>query len=324
LDKTIEALDKQFKEAMQLYAVDREAGMAKAESSIAEHNATFLGNALNKNGLASTAELLSKLVAQKDRRELTLQRLKNREEDIKRQELHQNELLALRQREVAIKEQNAQSKLLKTTDDVQADLQARGVNISSYKDREEVAKVVSSMAELNSLRNDVINNPGLVGRQGQIKQFTDKYIKSFKGEAPPLDESKIAEADQKALLFSKKYASMLTRYEQALAGGSRGFTVAFQKRFNDLLSQNQFNAPSVTKLFDDMSHEIASGARQKSNKLTYGTLEDMASNFQSGLEETKSNTSIPTVTTKEQYDDLPPNSFYLEDGKKYRKPQNGK
>jgi hypothetical protein len=36
--------------------------------------------------------------------------------------------------------------------------------------------------------------------------------------------------------------------------------------------------------------------------------------------ETKSNVSIPTVTTKEQYDVLPSNSLYLEDGKTYRKP----
>ena len=154
------------------------------------------------------------------------------------------------------------------------------------------------MAELNSLRNDVINNPNLIGRQGQIQQFTDRYIKSLKGEAPPLDESKVAQADQEALLFSKKYASMLTRYEQALAGGSRGFTVAFQKRFNDLLSQNQFNAPSITRLFDDMSHEIAAGARQKSNKLTYGTLEDMATNFQSGLEEPRTTTALAQPSEK--------------------------
>jgi len=92
LDKTIEALDRQFKEAMQIYAVDREAGMAKAQSAIAEHNATFLGDALKKNGLAYSADLLSKAVAQKDKKELAMQTLKNREEDIKRQERHQKEI----------------------------------------------------------------------------------------------------------------------------------------------------------------------------------------------------------------------------------------
>jgi hypothetical protein len=80
LDKTIEALDKQFKEAMQLYAVDREAGMAKAESSIAEHNATFLGDSLKNKGLAFSADLLSKLVEQKNKRELTQQRIQDKAE----------------------------------------------------------------------------------------------------------------------------------------------------------------------------------------------------------------------------------------------------
>jgi len=74
LDKTIEALDRQFKEAMQIYAVDKEAGMAKAQSAIAEHNATFLGDALKKNGLAYSADLLAKAVAQKDKKELAMQK----------------------------------------------------------------------------------------------------------------------------------------------------------------------------------------------------------------------------------------------------------
>jgi hypothetical protein len=294
LDKTIEALDRQLKEAMQTYATNRELGMQKAEAAIAEHNAQFLGDALKKNGLAYTSDFLTKAVQQNDKRELAYQRLKDRAEDKRIQQEHYREIerqgrerLNLSKEEFELKKQTAASKLLKTVDDVDADLRSRGVNISSAKDRAEVAKVVASMAELQSLRNDVINNPNLVGRQGQIKQFVDRYLKSFKGESPPIDESKIAQEDQEALLFSKKYASMLTRYEQALAGGAKGFTVALQRRFNDLLSQNQFNAPSMARLFDDMSHEIAAGARQKSNKLTYGILEDMAANFQSGLETPK-------------------------------------
>ena len=77
---------------MQIYAVDKEAGMAKAQSAIAEHNATFLGDALKKNGLAYSADFLSKAVAQKNKIELAMQKLKDREEDIKRQERHQKEI----------------------------------------------------------------------------------------------------------------------------------------------------------------------------------------------------------------------------------------
>ena len=311
LDKTIENLHRGFQDALALAPTDRKAAEEKAMSTINKENADFLRELYNKTGLVGASKTIAELLKQAESRQKLMQQEEMKmiktphELEIERHEL---EMERQGRRGLDIKEKSSNAKLLKTTDDVQADLISRGVNISSPKDRAEVAKVVASMAELNSLRNDVINKPGLVGRQGQIQQFTDRYIKSFKGEAPPLDESKVAQADQEALLFSKKYASMLTRYEQALAGGSRGFTVAFQKRFNDLLSQNQFNAPSITRLFDDMSHEIAAGARQKSNKLTYGTLEDMASNFQSGLEEPKTTTTpakpsekpIPTEADRER------------------------
>ena len=301
LDKTIENLHRGFQDALALAPTDRKAAEEKAMSTINRENADFLRELYNKTGLVGASKTIAELLKQAESRQKLMQQEEMKmiktphEIEIERHEL---EMESQGRRGLDIKEKSSNAKLLKTTDDVQADLISRGVNISSPKDRAEVAKVVASMAELDSLRNDVINNPGLIGRQGQIQQFTDRYIKSFKGEAPPLDESKIAQADQDALLFSKKYASMLTRYEQALADGSRGFTVALQKRYNDLLSQNQFNAPSMIKLFDDMSHEIASGARQKSFKLTYGILEDMASNFQGGLEET---TPVTKTATQPQF-----------------------
>ena len=301
LDKTIENLHRGFQDALALAPTDRKAAEEKAMSTINRENADFLRELYNKTGLVGASKTIAELLKQAESRQKLMQQEEMKmiktphEIEIERHEL---EMERQGRRGLDIKEKSSNAKLLKTTDDVQADLISRGVNISSPKDRAEVAKVVASMAELDSLRNDVINNPGLIGRQGQIQQFTDRYIKSFKGEAPPLDESKIAQADQDALLFSKKYASMLTRYEQALAGVSKGFTVALQKRYNDLLSQNQFNAPSMIKLFDDMSHEIASGARQKSFKLTYGILEDMASNFQGGLEET---TPVTKTATQPQF-----------------------
>ena len=301
LDKTIDDLHRGMQDAAILYAKDKEAGHQKAMLTMAENQASFMKDFYDKNGMGQTYEMSKQIYDMKNKKyeEMKKEEAKNAITPYQERMLLQGEeRLKQGKRGLDIREKSSNAKLLKTTDDIQADLISRGVNISSPKDRAEVAKVVASMAELDSLRNDVINKPGLVGRQGQIQQFTDRYIKSYKGEAPPLDESKIAQADQDALLFSKKYASMLTRYEQALADGSRGFTVAFQKRYNDLLSQNQFNAPSMIKLFDDMSHEIASGAKQKSFKLTYGILEDMASNFQSGLEET---TPVTKTATQPQF-----------------------
>ena len=196
------------------------------------------------------------------------------------------ERLKLDKERVQIERQKLSSRI----DDVGKELNSMGVYIADKKDRAAVQESVGAMAELKGLQKEVTNNPNLVGRQGQIAQFTDRYLKSFKG-GESFDESKVSQADQEALLFAKKYASMLTRYERALAGSGRsGSTVSFQNRYNSLLSQNQFNAASMSQLFDDMQKEAASVAMTKSNNLTYPMLDDMANRFNTRLSEPTSST----------------------------------
>jgi hypothetical protein len=167
-----------------------------------------------------------------------------------------------------------------SVDDVSADLSSRGIRIADKKDRSAVESTVNAMANLQELKSQVVQDPSLVGRQGQIRQFTDRYIKSFKG-GPAVDESTVKPEDQAALRFSKKYASMLTRYEQALAGSARaGSTVFFQKRYNDLLAASQFNPAGMAALLDDMTMEIGREAMTKSPKLTMSILQDMATDFE--------------------------------------------
>lgn len=185
------------------------------------------------------------------------------------------------------------SKTAAAADDVVSYLSDKGIQIADKKDRAAVQSAVNAMANLQSLKNQISTDKDLVGRQGQIRQFTDRYIESFKnGGAEPTGSVE----DQAALRFAKKYASMLTRYEQALAGSSRsGSTVAFQKRYNDLLSQNQFNAAGMNALLDDMSVEVARGAREKSPKITIGLMEQMASDFESGMGDTPVTPTSPVA-----------------------------
>jgi hypothetical protein len=183
-----------------------------------------------------------------------------------------------------------------SADDVSSYLSNKGIHISDKKDRASVQSAVNAYSTLQSLKADVASDPSLVGRQGQIRQFADKYYQSFKGEGPAVDESGVKPEDQAALRFAKKYASMLTRYEQALAGTSRsGSTVAFQKRFNALLSQDQFNAVGLSALMDDMEVEVARGAREKSPKITMGLMEEMSSEFGAGLDQPTFTSSKPAT-----------------------------
>lgn len=186
------------------------------------------------------------------------------------------------------------------SDDVAADLLSRGVRIADKKDRAAVESTVNAMSNLQELKNQVVQDPTLVGRQAQIRQFTDRYIQSFKGGSA-VDESGVKPEDQAALRFAKKYASMLTRYEQALAGTARaGSTVFFQKRYNDLLSASQFNPAGMAALMDDMQMEIGREAMTKSPKLNMGILQEMATEFQGRTGEVAPSTTTSALTEDEK------------------------
>jgi hypothetical protein len=89
------------------------------------------------------------------------------------------------------------------------------------------------------------------------------------GTPPPPDDENL---NQASLRWAKKYATYLVEYERALAGGAKGFTVFFQRRFNDLLSQNQFNAEGMSGLLDD---QIREAARLAAGKTVYATPENL-------------------------------------------------
>lgn len=190
-------------------------------------------------------------------------------------------------------------------DDVASYLSSKGINISDKKDRAAVQSAVDAYSTLQSLKDLVSDDPNLVGRQGQIRQFTDKYYKSFKGEGPAVNESDVKQDDQAALRFAKTYASMLTRYERALADGGRsGSTVSFQNRYNDLLSQNQFNPAGLAALMNDMQDEMTKMARVKSPKISHSMMEEMATEFGAGLQATPSKAAPAAGGATEK---LPPN-----------------
>jgi hypothetical protein len=56
------------------------------------------------------------------------------------------------------------------------------------------------------------------------------------------------------------YAEYLVNYERALAGGARGFTVQFQKRFNEIMAQDQFTSSGFKNLMDEQTRSLRSGA----------------------------------------------------------------
>ena len=252
LDKTIEALDRQFKEVMQIYAVDKEAGMAKAQSAIAEHNATFLGDALKKNGLAYSADLLSKAVAQKDKKELAMQKLKDREEDIKRQERQHRENIALREREVALREKEEQRKIAADNDQSSEDAAQAIAKYSQsppgLRDKNR-NRILARVREINPNYNEVTYKD----RDAAYKQFiTPNGVGA------------------KQIVAFNTVADHLNSIEELSKALQNGDTQAINRVSNYL--ETQFGIPNVTNF--NAAKQFVSGEVVKAITGTAGALKD--------------------------------------------------
>jgi hypothetical protein len=145
-----------------------------------------------------------------------------------------------------------------------------GKGKSAEAKNDQVAGAANAMAEAMSLSNLVRKNPDVVGRVGQAKSFIDKYVGSLDSSGIETDKTPKPQnqQEQEALLFAKRYAAYLIRYEQALAGSAKGFTVAFMKRFNDLMQSNQFNPEGFDGLMKEQIRELAARSSALSTKIT--------------------------------------------------------
>ena len=141
----------------------------------------------------------------------------------------------------------------------------------SEKDAPEIMVAANALGDAYAIKQSVADHPEWVGRTGQIKNIFNKTIESINSGSPEPDDE-----GQPELIFAKRYAEYLTNYERALAGGARGFTVQFQKRFNSLLDQNQFNAAGMSNLMDEQMRTITAKAAEKSPTLNRENLTDIS------------------------------------------------
>ena len=180
-------------------------------------------------------------------------------------------------------------------DPAQLEMVTKNLGVDLGADAPAAAQIAASMAESASLAKYVKDNPEVMGRSGQMKGFIDRYISSFNsGDTSQIDaEANKADPEtQKALLFAKRYAKFLTDYERAVAGGARGFTVNLQQRYNQLMSSGQFNPSSFIQLMREHSKEIASGATQLGEGITYDKLMNLGGTIRSNAGDNTVNEAI--------------------------------
>ena len=167
-----------------------------------------------------------------------------------------------------------------------------------------------SLATADELKQYAKENPQYLGRQGQIAQNVNRYIDSWDASGRTSDIESMPDNGEPALIFAKKYAAYLVGYERTLAGSNRGMTQAFQKRFNDLMSQDQFNSQAFEQLMNEQMREVARATASKDPSITGPELYAYGKNIYKRAElpfETKQ----PDTTQTQQ---LPPG---IPEGSKY-------
>ena len=265
--KKHEEFRKEMEDAIKLASTDKEAGLTAAKLAAVKAGSAVINAQIDKGDLVGAFNVMDK----------------SQQAAIKAYDIYQKEkqsdkaIAAANERARLQREQALELAKLKTVtpSDTASDVRNYlGVDFGKGKSadtkNDQVAGAANAMAEAMSLANLVRKNPDVVGRVGQAKSFIDKYVKSLDSTGIETDKTPRPDSqqEQEALLFAKRYAAYLIRYEQALAGTAKGFTVAFMRRFNDLMQSNQFNPEGFDGLMKEQIRELASRTAALSTKIT--------------------------------------------------------
>jgi hypothetical protein len=306
LDKTIENLHRGFQDALALAPTDRKAAEEKAMSTINKENADFLRELYNKTGLVGASKTIAELLKQAESRQNLM-----RQEEMKM--IRTPHELEIERHELEMERQGRRGL------DIKENKQGRGGDIPKDKEtRNEHRFRFEAMQNVDDVLND-LQKPEVRRLIGPENNYMPDVILSLQKGYPEL-------------------AQKLARFQaEEFKTGGKSLTWSEQRILGPIYNWRSLTANSLEDNLKEASRIM--NREQRILESAYPGLQDFSNRYQDAVDgvgvsekpispgaykarpvETKSNVSIPTVTTKEQYDALPRNSFYLEDGETYRKP----
>jgi hypothetical protein len=282
-----QVLSKELERITKLASLDKEEAYYKAQALFAQQGADFMRQHADKYGLPKTLELaqanLKKMEETLAKYQLEAQRRQDRIDALQyqrgtqiiigdRRASNAQTLEGLRQaNRIDLESKRAQGRLhLKGGSTSEYVAKFTGATLPK-EDANAVSDAATSIGQANELKKRLADHPDFAGRQGQVNNYVDRYINSFRSGASTdgIDQDAAnSDVDQASLRFAKEYAAYLVSYERSLAGGGKNFTVMLQKRFNELMKQDQFNATGLTALLDDQIQEVARSATKRSDQIT--------------------------------------------------------
>jgi len=179
LDKTIDSLYKKIQDGVQLYATNRDAGLAEIRTAIAEHNANFLKDSLEKYGPAYAYDKIKTIKEMKDKKDLADERLRQHAEQIAHQK---------------VQERQAEAQLAETKryHDIEAAKQGKGGQTQQFMAQRAVnalgglASAAENISQLpkgstTGILSYLSNKPGMINFLSDegARKISDKQAEAF-------------------------------------------------------------------------------------------------------------------------------------------------
>ena len=205
LDKTIQSLKTQYESAMKTYANNREQGMAEARMAVAEHNARFIQDSLEKFGPAYAYDQIRDTVSMLEKAKAAEQKLQDAEERRKETERRDAETArSHRETEALRREQMGLTKTLAQ------DRQGKG-EIFQGKDGA-MYRVTPDNKVVKIEGSEGFSKPGSMGKTGAAQTTAQNVLKE--------------DVDNAAYNFDR--IRELSQGKDKLPGGSVAFANAFK------------------------------------------------------------------------------------------------
>lgn len=269
--KKHEEFRKEMEDAIKLATTNKEEGFRAAELAATKAGSDIVKAQLRKGDLVGAYKLVDESQKGANHALQIEQKAKDQEAAEKFRKEQAAQAAQLRKDLLAMKATQPSAKQLKDYTSVSELVQDKTGARLKDKDAEQVAIAANAIGDANAIKQIVKEHPEWVGRSGQIKNFFNRYLDSINFGTPAPDDK-----GQPELVFAKRYAEYLVNYERALAGGAKGFTVFFQRRFNQLLEQNQFNAAGMNNLMDEQVRTITSQVATKAKEINKDSLMNLA------------------------------------------------
>jgi len=266
-----EKVERIYRDAMDLLSKNKEAGEQKIKELQAIDNTGIIAQLARSHKYQQLGEAIKVVGDATQKAQDKVDALKESHENQQRTFRHAEQMARERvkaEREIA--QLRADAKLTQVGDAVSYVKKFTG-GVVDKKVAPELLLQARALGDAYGLKDEVAKHPEWVGRSGQVANFFNRTIESVNAGTPSPDDR-----GQPELIFAKRYAEYLVNYERSLAGGAKGFTVAFQKRFNALLEQNQFNATGFANLMDEQMRTITNNASSTAPSVNRQNLTDMA------------------------------------------------